>query len=90
MYATTRHDWHYMYRQQPGEPLVFLQFDNSTRVDPQKKALLARVPHSALVDEEAEVMVDPKRMSIEARAFVFYDEECVQLLDGVALLGVTA
>lgn len=80
--ASESHDWCYKYKQRPDERLVFLQFDNVAKEgedgNRNGNPLLSRVPHSAFVDEGTEEG-SPERMSIEARAFVFYDEEGLQL-----------
>lgn len=78
---------YYKSHQRPDEPVVFLQFDSSPQGhDP---ALLGRVPHAAVIDDEAEeralraaAATDadghpgyPERWSIEVRLLVVYDEE---------------
>jgi hypothetical protein len=79
--ASTRHCWHYKFAQRPDEPLVLLQFDSVATVADagSRNPLLSRVSHSAFVDERAEELGGPNRSSIETRAFVFYDEEGLQL-----------
>ena len=59
------HQWHYKYKQQPNEVLIFKAYDTKTSCKE------TRVPHSAFTDADEEDK-DP-RESIEARALLFYD-----------------
>ncbi|TID17725.1 hypothetical protein E6O75_ATG10370 [Venturia nashicola] len=61
------HKFYYKYKQQPDEPVLFLQFDNQ-----MGQHCFGRCAHSAFKDPEFEAL--PARRSIECRTLVFYDE----------------
>lgn len=59
---TAKHQWYYLHRQRPDEPLVFVQHDNR---DPSG----VTVPHTAFEDEE--YASGPPRQSIEIKMLAF-------------------
>ncbi|GJC89000.1 hydroxylase/desaturase asaB [Colletotrichum liriopes] len=64
------HKWYFKDQQQPDDVLFFKQVDSST-----KPGVPRRVPHCAFKDTELPEGTGEPRMSIEVRAFVFYDED---------------
>ncbi|KZL84729.1 catalyzes late reaction in the cephamycin biosynthetic pathway [Colletotrichum incanum] len=64
------HKWYFKDQQQPDDVLFFKQVDSST-----KPGVPRRVPHCAFKDPELPEGTGEPRMSIEVRAFVFYDED---------------
>ncbi|PVH82755.1 hypothetical protein DL98DRAFT_559291 [Cadophora sp. DSE1049] len=61
------HQWHYLFKQTPGEVMLIKCFDSKT------DGRARRVPHSAFVDEEFEG--EESRESIEVRALVFHPDD---------------
>ncbi|KAI0016870.1 hypothetical protein F4780DRAFT_782813 [Xylariomycetidae sp. FL0641] len=64
-----QHRWFYKHRQTPAEVLLIKCFDACA----DRPGLARRAPHSAFEDPAA-TEAAPDRVSIEARALVFYDE----------------
>ncbi len=61
------HQWHYLFKQTPGEVMLIKCFDSKT------DGRARRVPHSAFIDEEFEG--ESPRESIEIRALVFHPDD---------------
>lgn len=66
--ATEGHKWYYKYEQKPDEPVIFLQWDNGV-----VNKGWGQTPHSSFHVENEKMFDD--RMSVEARALCFFDEE---------------
>ncbi|OLN97836.1 hypothetical protein CCHL11_02628 [Colletotrichum chlorophyti] len=64
------HKWYFKDKQQTDDVLFFKQVDSS-----KKPGVPRRVPHCAFKDTEMPEGEGEPRVSIEVRAFVFYDEE---------------
>jgi hypothetical protein len=64
------HKWYFKDKQQTDDVLFFKQVDSC-----QKPGVPRRVPHCAFKDTELPEGAGELRMSVELRAFVFYDEE---------------
>lgn len=64
------HKWYFKDKQQVDDVLFFKQVDSS-----KKPGIPRRVPHCAFKDTELPEGAGEPRVSVEVRAFVFYDEE---------------
>lgn len=69
--AREGYKWYYKYEQKPDEPVMFLQWDNGVG---NKK--WGQTPHSSFHVENEKEFED--RLSIEARALCFFDEQIPQ------------
>ncbi|WDK22565.1 CmcJ catalyzes late reaction in the cephamycin biosynthetic pathway [Colletotrichum graminicola] len=68
--TNSSHKWYFKDQQQPDDVLFFKQVNSST-----KPGVPRRVPHCAFKDTDLPEGAGEPRVSVEVRAFVFYDED---------------